>query len=58
MNNVMRPKLVNLLIESYSDLINEYKFDQVLFELTKRCFSDKGYNIKLERKCEAVKYFI
>ena len=30
-NEIMRPELVDLLIDSYSDLINEYKFDQVLF---------------------------
>lgn len=48
MTNVMRPELVSLLIDSYSDLINEYKFDQVLVELTKRCFSDKDYNNKLK----------
>ena len=51
-NEIMRPELVDLLIDSYSDLINEYKFDQVLFELTKRCFSDNDYNNKLKSYME------
>ena len=51
-NEIMRPELVDLLIDSYSDLINEYRFDQVLFELTKRCFSDKDYNNKLKSYME------
>lgn len=52
MTNTMRSELVNILIDSYSGLIDEYKFDQVLFELTKRCSSDKDYNNKLKSYLE------